>query len=250
MNNNRGTVSVEASIALPLFLFATLFMIYVANIYTVKAAIYEAAIETTEYMAEYAYLTDTFEEADVMDYPMAMLRFRQYADSQDLIKRHVLGGMNGISFIGSKFPDDDGYIDMRITYVIRVNVPVFGNHWHICTEHIKQKAYLGRTKVESGDEEEEEKSRYVYVAENGVVYHDTRSCTYLMPNVKTVKKKKALKKGYRACKYCGAGMSDKVYITSDGDCYHSSKACSRLKRTVKRVKLSETNLPPCSKCSH
>ena len=36
MNDNKGSVSIEASLVLPLFLFVMLFFIYVGNVYTVN----------------------------------------------------------------------------------------------------------------------------------------------------------------------------------------------------------------------
>lgn len=245
--NNRGAVSIEAAIAYPIFLFTMLAMIYMGEIYTVRGVVYEGAVETAEYMAEYAYLTDCFEDAQVMNLPMALLRFREYVDDETLLDRFVVGGCNGVSFLGSSFPDDDGYIDMHITYYVRINAPIVGAYKHKITEHIKQKAYLGDGSRESSDGEESE-DEYVYVAENGVVYHRTRSCTYLLPDVKTSSIESAKNNGYKACKYCGGG-DGVVYITTDGECYHSSTACSRLRRTVSRQKLSEVSLPPCSKCA-
>ena len=249
MNSNRGSVSIEASISLPLFLFVVLFFINVANIYTVKAVVYEGAVETAEYMAEYAYFTDCFEEADVIDYPMATLRFWEYVDSKELLKKYIVGGEYGVSFIGSEFPDDDGFIDLRVTYFVHMNIPVFGSFTHKYTEHIRQRAYLGRRSSEA-DTDKEADSIYVYVAENGSVYHTTRSCTYLMPDIHFTSRASALDRGYRVCEYCGAVPGDPVYITSEGECYHSSINCSRIRRTVSRKKLSEVNLPPCTKCAN
>ena len=244
--NNKGSISVEAAIAFPLFLFVMLFFIYLSNIYTVKAAIYEGAVETTEYMAEFAYLTDSFEEVGIIDYPMVYLRFDEYLDSKALVEKYVVGGVSGISFLGSSFPDDEGYIELEVTYSVHIDVPIIGAFEQECSEHIKHKAYLGRDGY-LGEEEDGEKEEYVFVAENGVVYHKSRSCTYLLPQVIPSTKEGADK--YRACEYCGADAGGLVYITLEGECYHSRRNCSRLKRTVERKKLSEVSLPPCSKCS-
>lgn len=248
MNKNRGSVSIEASISLPLFLFVVLFFIHAANIQTVKGIVYEGAVETAEYMAEYAYFTDCFEEAEIMDYPMATLKFWEYVDSKELLKKYIVGGEYGVTFLGSQFPDEDGFIDLRVTYFVHMNIPLLGVFNHKYTEHIRQRAYLGRRISKEGTEDENSEI-YVYVAENGVVYHLTRSCTYLLPEIHISSKKTALENGYRCCGYCGAAAGDNVYITSEGDCYHSSSNCSRIRRSVSRKKLSEVNLPPCSKCA-
>ena len=246
--NNKGTVSVEASIAIPIFLFTMLALIYIAEINTVKGVVYEAAIETTEYMAEYAYLTDCFEETDVMDYPMAFLRFEEYVDSKALLDKYIVGGCAGVSFLGSSFPDDEGYIDLHVTYYVKVNVPIIGSFSRKITERIRQRAYLGDGRYKESTESEMV-DKYVYIADNQEAYHTTRSCSYLMPDIHTSSREAAISNGYRQCEYCGGGSSDTVYVTSEGECFHSSRSCSRLKRTVHRVKLSETGLPPCSRCA-
>lgn len=248
IQNNKGSISIEAAIALPLFLFVLLFFIYIGNIYTVRSVIYEGCIETAEYMSEYAYFTNCFEKAEVTDYPIVALRFSEYVDQEALLEKYVVGGKRGISFIGSRFPDEEGFIDLKATYYIHISVPLLGAFKHMYTERIKQRAYIGRTSSLS-EGAADRNNRFVYVAENAVVYHDTRSCTYLLPSIRSTSSSVAKRQGYFACKYCGKNISGRVYVTTYGDCYHSSRKCSRLKRTVFMKRLSEVNLPPCSKCA-
>ena len=158
----------------------------------------------------------------------------------------------GVTFIGSSFPDDDGYIDLKATYFVRINIPFFRNFSTKCTENIRQRAYLGRHDEEADGEKAEKEDTYVYVTENGVVYHNSRSCAYLKPDVHTSTVGSASTSGYTKCKYCGGsddGTGGSVYITTYGDAYHFRQNCSRLKRTVERKKKSEVHLPPCSKCA-
>ncbi len=247
MMNNRGSASIEAAIAFPLFLFTVFAFIYMSEMYRVKAVVYEGLVETAEYMSEYAYLTDSFEGVSVMDYPMAKLRFEEYVDDKALLEQYVVGGSMGVSLIGSSFPDDQGYIDIYATYYVRINAPMIGVFKKQIKEHIKQRAYLGKGLYEASEEAKEAEG-YVFVAENGTVYHSSRSCTYLLPDIISSDRTSAIGSGYRACEYCGGGDSALVYITTEGECYHSSRNCSRLKRTVSRKSLSEVSLPPCSKC--
>lgn len=251
MLNNRGSMSIEAAVALPVFLFVMLFFINVAEIYIAKAVIYEACIETAEYMAEYAYLTDRFhDEGDSIslgNLPTAGLRFQSYVDDNALLEKYVIGGKYGVSFIGSSFPDDEGFIDLKIKYFVHVDIPVLGRKSHMCSEHIRQRAYLGYRGEESADPDEDDP--YVYVAKKGVVYHTSRGCTYLLPDIHSKTIKAAKSSGYKACKLCGKSCGAWVYTTPDGESYHSSRKCKGIKRTVDRYKLSEVSLPPCSKCS-
>ncbi len=245
--NDKGAASIEAAIALPVFLFTVLAFIYMAEIHTVRGVVYEGVIETAEYMAEYAYLSDCIDGAGTIGLPMAYLKFSEYVDDKALLEKYIVGGSSGVMFIGSSFPDEDGYIDLWVNYYVHVDVPFISSLSQLVTEHVRQRAYLGR-REDISSEEGQEDDRYVYVAENGVVYHETRSCTYLLPDIKAESLSEAKADGYKACNYCGGGSTDVVIVTDDGEKYHSSVSCSRLRRTVERKKLSEVDLPPCSKC--
>ena len=252
MNNNKGSMSIEAAIAFPIFLFTMLFFICLSEIYRVKAAVYEGCIETAEYMAEYAYLVDSMSDSDIgksvfSTLPVATVKFQEYVDEEALLDKYIVGGRNGVSFLGSSFPDEKGFIDLKVNYFIHIDIPIIGNKSKLCCEHIRQRAYLGN-KGKEKHEIEEEDDIYVYVAKNGVVYHTTRMCTYLLPDVHGMSHSGAEQSGYSPCEYCGAESGSIVYVTPEGKRYHSDRYCSRLKRDVQRKKLSEVNLPPCSKC--
>ena len=96
---------------------------------------------------------------------------------------------------------------------------------------------------------------YVFITENGTVYHRNRNCTYLNPSVKAIYfddlKEKRNENGaiYYACERCGNANSTVVYITDQGTRYHTSLECSGLKRTIYSIPLSEVGgRSPCSKC--
>ena len=58
---------------------------------------------------------------------------------------------------------------------------------------------------------------------------------------------------YKICERCCHGITpqdgEEVYITIYGDRYHKSRTCSGLKRTIREIMLSQVgNRAPCSKC--
>lgn len=54
---------------------------------------------------------------------------------------------------------------------------------------------------------------------------------------------------YSPCEKCGGDGSGIVYVTNEGDRYHNTIECSGLKRTVRCVPLSEAGgRSPCSRC--
>ncbi len=54
---------------------------------------------------------------------------------------------------------------------------------------------------------------------------------------------------YRPCERCGGDGSGIVYITKEGDRYHNTIECSGLKRSVRCIPISEAvGRTPCSRC--
>jgi predicted SprT family Zn-dependent metalloprotease len=100
---------------------------------------------------------------------------------------------------------------------------------------------------------------FVYIAENGKVFHRDRECTYLRIRIQEstpyVLENKRNQSGgiYYPCESCchaeAQPSAAMVYFTSYGDRYHIRKECSKLKRNVRAVRRSKAgNLSPCSKC--
>lgn len=103
---------------------------------------------------------------------------------------------------------------------------------------------------------EEKDDEYVYITENGRVYHKDRDCFHLKINIKLIDSdsinnlRNSSGGKYLPCEICmGSKSSGMYFVTESGTRYHCSASCSGLKRTIKTVKLSEVNgWPPCSNC--
>ena len=245
---NRGSASIEASIAVILLVLVSLFFFQICELRTVDSVIYEAAAETAEYMAEYAYLAEHVTGSDLIDYPVAGLKFISYVDDANLLEKYVTGGVYGVTLIGSKLPDDDGVIELRFTYRVSLDVPILCNFSAVKTGVIRQNAYIGGgRKLTESDQASGEK---VYIADGSEVYHRDQNCTYLKPSVVRTTLTEAKSKGLKKCRYCGSPIGGIVYITDYGEVYHSTAQCSRIKRNIREVDLDDISLPPCSKCGH
>lgn len=245
---NKGFLSIEAALVLPLFMLFIYSFTMFCKVIILRAVIYEAAVvEVAEYMSEYAYLSENIEALDYTDYFVATSKIDEYLDDKELVNRFVRGGTSGILLLGSRFPDESGYVTVRVRYTVNFYVPFLGSFKKTYTDKIKQKAYLG---YNGPGEVTDESGIYVYIAENGVVYHHSRRCTYLYHETMAVTKAKAEKRRYDPCSYCDASRGGLlVYITSEGDKYHSSPLCSRLLRNVRRVRLKDVSgMPECEKC--
>lgn len=252
-SGNRGSETVAASIAFPLFLFVMLGFLYMANLISVQGVVYEGAVKVTEELAEEAYLKQSLMgeegkiEVNLLGTAEASALFQEFVSDPEMIEKYVKDGVDGVSFAGSVLPDERGDIVLRVSFVVQAEVPLLSLFQKSCHEKIRQHAFLGKWREEG--ETPEGRDQYGYVTDQGTVYHRTRFCVYLKPKIRRESREIAEQEGFRICRYCRkAQAGTMVYVTEYGECYHTTKTCSRLYRNVHRIRLSETDLPPCSKC--
>lgn len=238
---NRGSVTIEASLVFPIFLFFVMSLYHMCYSRIADNIVYEAAIETAEYMAEYAYL-------DGHNILLPAYKFQEYVDDKTIVSRYVDGGIQGISFIGTNPLDNEGYVVLKVQYKSKVSVPFLPGLSKMHSFEIRQKAYVGAD--ETVDNDGDNNDSYVYVTDNRDVYHSTRMCTYLNLSIRADDVAGAEAGGCSICEICGYGDEKIVYVTDYGRRYHRDIKCSGLKRTVYRVKLSEVDgLGGCVRCT-
>lgn len=251
---NGGSASLEATMILPLLLFAFWMFYSMGQIFIMENQIYQAVNNTADSMAEIAYLKQELEEGDreeagessILDLGAAFIQFRTFLGENERVERYVVGGKNGILLEGNPVIDPEGFVCLNVKYLVHIQAPFLRGIWIPVRAGIRQKAYLGYLETEGAEGQE-----YVYVAEHSTVYHLSRSCSHLKLTIYTVPASD-LKRNYpglRSCEYCGEQETEIYYITPTGDCYHTTRECSGLKRTVRRVLKSEVpGYAPCSRC--
>lgn len=243
-NRNRGSASLEAVCVMPIMVFAFWAFYSMGQIYIAENQIYQAAMNTVDYLAEYAYLA---EDIDIPEYVMAAGKLREYLPENQRIEQYVTGGRQGVSLMSPVTLDEEGFLCVIVQYQIRIPVPFFHSLSMPVKVQVRQKAYTGY----QGNGNVNENEQYVYLAEYSSVYHISRNCSHLKLTIIPVSET-VLRTSYfdlEPCAYCGDVKSETYYITETGDCYHSTAQCSGLKRTVRRVKRSEAaGYAPCSRC--
>lgn len=224
----------EATIVLPLFLFAMLAFYHMAMTKYAEGVLYEAVSETSEYLAEFAYLSEP-------NMAIAEAKYREYIDDANLLNKYI----SNISFTGTRASGEDVVVIAK--YDVGIKVPIFNNIKKTKSFSIHQRMYRGESagNIDGlGDD-----SEYVYVTENREVYHLRRDCTHLMLSMRATTITNARSTGFTPCEKCGAECKDTVIVTDEGDKYHSTTKCSGLKRTVSRVsKKSLGGIPACERC--
>lgn len=259
----RGSLTLEAALVLPIFIFAILAMLSFMEIIRANADIEKDLHKAVRQETLYASCKDISVGADGVGdvgsdiistvladgYALKVLR-DEYTASNGQSVGVLRGGPDITDLVLSRVDTDAGIIDICILYdaypycsFLGLNTQKLANR---CYAHI----WTGYTGKESYDGEGETGEEMVYITETGTVYHRSRSCTYLDRNISTYSGSSNRNgENYRACDVCNPESSEGCYVTDYGDCYHSSLTCPALKRTIREVPLSSVcGMPACSKC--
>lgn len=252
---NRGSATIETVCVLPVLFFCFLAFYLFGQIYIMEDQIYQAARNTADYLAESAYITELYDSegmagtaTEVVGIGLANARLQKELKDNSRVEHYVRGGRQGIVALSTDLLDEEGYICFVLHYQLQIRLPFLKTMSAHMRIPITQKAYTGYT-PENGTYDTDE--IYVYVTEQGSVYHRTRSCTHLKVTIHAVSKD-SLEGEYKKlppCEYCGRRETDTYYISEYGECYHSANTCSRLKRSISRVRLKDVQgMPACSAC--
>ena len=222
---NRGSITAEASVCVPIFFLAIFSLFYILQcLYRINYI----EDKLTGCAREYAVFgTKTGAVTTFMDEKVLV----RYNEDQDIPVCYVSYNMK-VPFLASGFFTLDLYQQVVINN------------------------YSGAS---MGSDSWEKTEDFVYIAKSGKVYHCDRGCTYLKLSVHEVQGKSVASRRnssggkYKSCEKCCRNIEaediSNVYITTYGDRYHIVQNCPGLKRDIRRVKKSETgNLPACSKC--
>ena len=241
---HQGSVTVEASLVIPLFLFTVIAFFQMGCILVCNAGLSmtfsEAVADTAQEICKTETAMDGMQETFV--YPRLYSRLRSALKEDAMVEQYVSGGGSGILLTKAGLTED-GFLEAAISCTMQIKVPVIGCLKMKVSMWQRQKAYVGYMDTTAAE-------AYVYVTDHQSVYHVSRACTHLKLSISEVTEQE-LKHSYTGlvpCSFCKNGGSS-YYVTGEGDCYHRSLACPGLKRTVYRVKKSSVPmLKPCSRC--
>jgi len=244
-----GSLTVEAALVLPIFLFAIIAILYLIQIIYAYETLQQSLVNTAKAASTYAY-EEKYREG------FFYLEFLRNLDMDYISGSGIVGGAFGIDFSKTKLDEESQRIDLIINYRIKNIIDVFDISYLSIHQCVSAKAWTGY-RGQGGDSNEESMKTTVYVAENGKVYHASQNCTHLNLSIKTVffSQIESLRNvyggKYYSCERCGShDENHQVYVTDTGTNYHSELSCSGLKRTVYEKALDEQmTLPPCSRCA-
>ena len=227
----KAVLTVEAAVAIPVFLLTAVSILGILDLYRVQSmirtSIHESAMELGMYACAQEYEQDSPLGA------VSSVVCAGYAKS----RLPDLGDHVKVSLLGSSYRGDTINLKAQITYRVPVSlIPLPPLH---LTNSSTVHSWTGR-----GDQEqrilEDSAGKMVYITENESVYHTASSCTHLELAIHQTEAdeisslRNAYGQKYHACEKCGSfGAQTVVYYTEKGNRYHNSASCSGLKRSVK-----------------
>lgn len=236
----KAMISVEASIAIPIFLFAFLEVLSLLHSLAVYSEMLYRIKETIEPVSVYANAFDLLsqEEQNIAIY----------------LKGAINDVVDDVSFTGSKISKQGNFIVATAHYETRPLISLVGKKIPM------QNHYFLRLWTGYGNTESELLEGYVYITKTGRVYHTYRDCSHIALSVKSIPKaeiKDARNESgdaYTNCPNCleiieKEDRLDHFYITRTGNKYHGNISCSALKRTILCVTLEEVQgRTLCKRC--
>jgi hypothetical protein len=283
-NSCKASLTVEAALVMPLFLFALLSFLYFIQLFTLQEFIQSTITKMSLSMAKTAYVYEDFagmEEVlnfdetilgaeieiglgdfakSLVDQAILKLYAKQYLDVDRINHSCIRDGFKGISFRDSEILKEDDAIDIVVRYQVFLPIKIFSFQDMEMLQRVRVRAWTGYEVAATYSlEEDNGKTAMVYITETGRVYHKSVSCSHIKLSVSAIAGLPTTQRNdnggkYYPCEKCCEGELNPYgtyYITSDGTRYHTKRDCSKIKRNVKEIPLSEVgNRPACKRCGN
>ena len=151
-------------------------------------------------------------------------------------------------------PKEEGELEITVGYHFVCESMFFAKVSFPVQQSFRFYPYIGKCDEDMFVTEQEKD--IVYVTEKGTVYHESKACSYLNIEVRSVatsqvdKERNSSGKKYSLCERCDdREQRDVVYLSEGGSKYHLVASCPALKRTVtEKVRAEVNGMRACHKC--
>jgi len=270
----KGSMTVEAAVVLPLFLFFFLSLGTAIEMIRLQNNMDFALCDVGRRLSVYGYALDGTGRSEeirknaepgeaewlselkdiAFSYTYIKKELVDYLGKEYLEASCIVDGVSGIHFLESEIFGEEDCFEIIATY----RVAPFGELVGVRGFRMANR-YYGHmwNGYEIPLEESKTERDIVYVTEYGRVYHEDEMCSHLFLNVRQVGLQEAYESRnsngakYKLCEYCEKfDVNGMVYITEDGNRIHYRRDCAGLKRTIYTIsrKASE-GYAPCSRCA-
>lgn len=257
-HKKSGSMTVEAALALPIFLFAFLNLLSIIEIYRFQGNMSMAMHTTVKEMTVYGHAYSQMREDPnrLESYGITYLygagRVKSCMSDAYLARIPVKNGYTGIQWNQSDMAKNQ-CVDLVATYRVKSMAPGVSSYSIPMYSRMRSRMWTGYEIPLM--KEEQTKERIVFITPEGNAYHMSKSCSYLRLSIRSVDRKKvsSLRNQdgciFYPCKLCGNKENNTVFITLYGSNFHTTMQCSALKRSIEAVPLSKVGgRHMCSKC--
>ncbi len=250
----EGSLTVEAALVFPLFLFTLTAFLYLFLLIQLRAEIGRALTDTGREVSQAAYFSE--DAGGLAPSALAGLygrsQVKEYLDGR-LSAQIIKGGKDGISFLGTAWNEETSVLTLRASFQVVLPPGLSWFHPILVSEQRTIRGFTGFSG--RNGTQETENSEIVYMTDYGTVYHRDLGCRYLKLSVQQtgLNQVDGLRNSggakYYPCERCWKEGTQTVFLTEDGNRYHQSLNCPSLIRGIRAVRIWETGgCPPCSVC--
>lgn len=250
----QGSMTVEASLVLPLFLFFFLQMSgfiemlrlhsnleyglwKAGKILMLYGAVEEVAKEVPELAISYLFVNGVLQES----------LGQEYLDSSPLTL-----GRAGLNFLESDIINEQDEVNLTLTYQVSPRGQLLPFPYARLSNRFYGRAWTGYD-VTSAEAE----AQVAYVTKYGEVWHASKDCSHLKLTIREISSavlsnsRNKWGESYTKCSFCTKSvMPGQLYITEEGDCYHYKEDCLGLTRHVETIAWEEREkYRACSRCT-
>lgn len=273
INKLNGSLTIEASIAFPIFILASFAVISIISIVYLQLSMQLALEETIRQTSKTAYISSLFlsldentqnsvsnEDPSITEnlttsiISSAHLR-NQFANENNkkmINNPLIINGEKGVSFLSTSIDLEEGIADVVITY--KVKLPFIPESFF--SFNLSNRCYIHLYTGKELSKKQTAVDTYVYFTSHGSVFHFNKYCQYLLDYTEAVRYQN-LNGLLNSCKKCVDETTDYlsstnpiVYTTERNYCYHTSLNCPTFTGNVFRISyssLKEDN-ELCQKC--
>lgn len=278
----RASLTIEAALILPVFLYFMIIFLYYIQIFTVQEQIQAAITKMGLNLSKSAYVMKDFPDLDDKlnfdfsifgdDFDINLSKLtdelasgyvlklyaRKYLDTNQINGSCIKNGFDGLDFMSSSLISSEDYTDILVTYYIEIPIKLFSLSDMKILQRVRLRNWTGYAVNAAYEKDEEEnETATVFITDTGSVYHMTDTCSHIKLSVTAVqgvptnlRNENGAK--YYPCESCSDGeleLLSTFYITSDGTRYHTRRDCSRIKRSVNEIPITEVEeRTPCKRC--
>lgn len=249
----KASFTVEAALIIPLVTCFLAFLLFFFHILEIQMQVQTGLDEAGRKLAVYAgALQEEGKAEGMITIAAARLLLQKELSEETELEDWIEGGVKGISLIHSKVSGDE--LELVATYQVKFPMNLLEPVSFPAIQKTKVRKWTGWNTGEV-----DETDSWVYITENGSVYHTTKNCSYLDLSIQTVSfRELEFRRSlggaiYYACPICAKDAAEmgSVYITNYGNRYHVDLNCGGLKRTIYMVRKSEVeDRKACSRCGN